>query len=131
MRSVNTEHEGKQLYATSLSIAEDRRTMIHNFPPLLENSLGPSELTQKLAGDVVVACGVTLGVSPVMSVIDKSIVQRAAGTHTIMSSAASSVASMVQNPTAFVKSPAFLMMWGVYAATYTTGTTFDLNFQLF
>ncbi len=123
MRAENNEqHTGDRLFATSLSVTEDRHhATIHNIPPLLEHSFTPSELVQKLAGDVVVACGITFGIAPVMSVIDKSIVQRAAGTHTVSSSIASSLATMVQNPVAFVKSPAFLMMWGVYAATYTTG----------
>jgi hypothetical protein len=78
------------------------------------------ELLPKLAGDVLVACTVTLGVAPFMSVIDKAIVERANGTKTILKSSAASIASIVRSPVTFVKSPVFLMMWGVYAATYTT-----------
>ncbi len=80
-----------------------------------------SDLSSKLVGDVVVACGVTFGVAPFMAVIDKAIVQRAAGTHTILQSSLQSVTTMVRNPVTYIKSPMFLMMWGVYAATYTTG----------
>ncbi len=80
-----------------------------------------SSLGSKLAGDVVVACGVTFGVAPFMSIIDKAIVQRAAGTHTVLQSSIQSITSIVRNPVSFVKSPMFLMMWSVYAATYTTG----------
>mmetsp|Transcript_1531 Transcript_1531/g.2192 ORF Transcript_1531/g.2192 Transcript_1531/m.2192 type:complete len:313 (+) Transcript_1531:111-1049(+) len=113
----------EQLFATSSSLSlteRDRHATIHNIPPFLGTNISSSELIMKLTGDVVVAFGVTLGIAPFMSVIDKSIVQRAAGTHTIVESACSSVTSMLQNPKTFVKSPAFLMMWGVYAATYTT-----------
>eukprot|EP00814_Leptocylindrus_danicus_P014054 CAMPEP_0116045522 /NCGR_PEP_ID=MMETSP0321-20121206/27666_1 /TAXON_ID=163516 /ORGANISM="Leptocylindrus danicus var. danicus, Strain B650" /LENGTH=373 /DNA_ID=CAMNT_0003526867 /DNA_START=11 /DNA_END=1132 /DNA_ORIENTATION=+ len=77
-------------------------------------------LGEKIVGDVLVACGVTLGVAPFMTVVDKAIVQRAAGTHSILSSAGQSLQGMLRNPAAYVKSPMFLMMWGVYAATYTT-----------
>jgi len=73
-----------------------------------------------LAGDVMVACGVTFGISPFMVVIDKAIVQRAAGTHTILRSGMESFSSMIRNPYRTVKSPTFLLMWTVYAATYTT-----------
>ena len=81
----------------------------------------PQDLVAKLAGDVIVACGVTLGITPFMSIIDKSIVQRAAGTHTILQSSVESILSITRHPISYVKSPMFLMMWGVYAATYTTG----------
>ena len=81
----------------------------------------PQDLVAKLAGDVIVACGVTLGITPFMSIIDKSVVQRAAGTHTILQSSVESFSAMTRHPARFVKSPMFLMMWGVYAATYTTG----------
>lgn len=85
------------------------------YDPALSSNLG-----SKLAGDVLVACGVTFGVAPFMSVIDKAIVQRAAGTHTVLQSSIQSITSIVRNPVTFMKSPMFLMMWGVYAATYTT-----------
>ncbi len=100
----------------------DKFTISSGSSSVLEPS---SELTANLLGDVIVACGVTFGLSPFMSVIDKSIVQRAAGTHTVLQSCTQSVKTMVRNPISFVKSPMFLMMWGVYAATYSTGKTFS------
>lgn len=89
-----------------------------------------SELAANLLGDVIVACGVTFGLAPFISVIDKSIVQRAAGTHTVLQSCTESVKTMVRNPISFVKSPMFLMMWGVYAATYSTGKSFFIEITL-
>ena len=80
-----------------------------------ENVLG-----LKLLGDIVVGCGITFAVAPFMTTVDKAIVQRAAGTHTIVSSVTESTRMMLSNPVSFVKSPVFLMMWGVYAATYCT-----------
>jgi len=55
-----------------------------------------------------------------MSTIDKAIVQKAAGTHSMTQSCVESVRNMVRHPISFVRSPTFLMMWGVYASTYCT-----------
>jgi len=77
-------------------------------------------LRKKLMGDVLVGCGVTLGVAPFMTTVDKAIVQKMAGTHSVLSSVSESLVSMARNPITYVRSPMFLMMWGVYAATYCT-----------
>lgn len=82
-----------------------------------------SNLAEKLAGDVVVGCGVTAGIAPFIAVVDKAIVQRAAGTHTMMASGFVSLSGMARNPGAYVRSSTFLLMWGVYAATYSTANS--------
>lgn len=82
-----------------------------------------SRLGQYLMGDVVVAASVTLAVAPFLTVIDKAIVQRAAGSHTIVQSAVESIHKIAKNPVKFVKSPMFLMMWGVLASTYSTANS--------
>eukprot|EP00547_Thalassionema_nitzschioides_P015492 CAMPEP_0194242264 /NCGR_PEP_ID=MMETSP0158-20130606/7853_1 /TAXON_ID=33649 /ORGANISM="Thalassionema nitzschioides, Strain L26-B" /LENGTH=351 /DNA_ID=CAMNT_0038977313 /DNA_START=73 /DNA_END=1124 /DNA_ORIENTATION=- len=78
------------------------------------------DLPLKFAGDIGVAAGVTFGFSPFLVAIDKAVVQKTAGTHSISRSVMESVTSMVRNPVSFVRSPTFLMMWGVYLATYST-----------
>lgn len=82
-----------------------------------------THLGEKILGDVMVAFGVTLGVAPFMTVVDKAIVQRANGSHSILSSAAESLKGMARNPIAYTKSPMFLMMWGVYGLTYATANS--------
>lgn len=79
-----------------------------------------SDLASKLTGDVVVAFGLTFTLSPFLTVIDKAIVQTAAGSGSIVQSSLSSMTKMAANPVAYFKSPMFLLMWGVYASTYTT-----------
>lgn len=120
MVRFNKENENNsQLVATSISIVNE----ISVIPQDIETDndrLISTELATKLVGDVVVACSVTFGVSPCMTMIDKSIVQKAAGTHTVVQSCIESASSLIRNPLNYVKSPMFLMMWGVYAATYTT-----------
>mmetsp|Transcript_7845 Transcript_7845/g.19216 ORF Transcript_7845/g.19216 Transcript_7845/m.19216 type:complete len:409 (+) Transcript_7845:68-1294(+) len=83
-----------------------------------------ARLGSKLAGDALVAAGVTFGVSPFLTVVDKAIVESTAGTSSILSSAANSIKSMARNPVEYFKSPTFLLMWAVYSATYTTANAF-------
>lgn len=76
---------------------------------------------KQLAGDVATASVVALGIAPFISIIDKSVVQRAAGTHTVGHSLLESIIKISRNPITFLRSPAFLLMWGVYGSTYATG----------
>ena len=66
---------------------------------------------------------VTLFVAPCMTVIDKAIVESAAGTRTILSSSLSSLKSMSAKPLPYLKSPMFLMMWATYGLTYATANS--------
>jgi hypothetical protein len=87
-------------------------------------STSSTHLGSKLAGDALVAVGVTFGVSPFLTIVDKAIVESTAGTNSILQSAANSIRSMARNPIDYVKSPTFLLMWAVYGATYTTANAF-------
>lgn len=82
-----------------------------------------SNLGQKLMGDIAIGSAVTFSVVPFLTVVDTAIVRKAAGTHTMLSSAADSLATMMRNPAAYLKSPAFLFMWVTYAATYSTANS--------
>lgn len=82
-----------------------------------------SNLSQKLLGDVVVGTGVTLAVTPFLTVVDKAIVQHAAGTHSLLSSGFETIKTMLRDPVAYAKSPTFLLMWAVYASTYSTANS--------
>jgi hypothetical protein len=95
------------------------RTQVSIHAPFITSSL-----LSKLAGDVMVACTVALGISPVLTVIDKAIVQKAAGTHSVLQSSRISIGNIFRNPGNYCRSPMFLMMWGVYASTYCTGKSF-------
>ena len=126
MSSPSTEHQSNEMMASSVSTnIEDMYSSmdIVNESSKTNDKSGnlPPQLISKLVGDVIVGCGVTFSIAPFISIIDKSIVQRAAGKHTIVQSCMESTSNIVRNPVSFMKSPMFLMMWGVYAATYTTG----------
>ncbi|OEU11735.1 hypothetical protein FRACYDRAFT_263301 [Fragilariopsis cylindrus CCMP1102] len=83
-----------------------------------------THLGSKLIGDAMVATGVTFCVSPFLTVVDKAIVESAAGSNTIIKSGINSIKSMARNPVEYIKSPTFLLMWAVYSATYTTANAF-------
>jgi uncharacterized membrane protein YgcG len=76
-------------------------------------------MLERLAGDVLVAATVTGSVSPFLTIVDKAIVQRAAGSHSVLQSARASVAAMLSQPTNYFRSPTFLWMWATYASTYS------------
>lgn len=88
-----------------------------------KDTFADHNLTEKLVGDIVIGTGVTFIVAPFLTVVDKAIVQSAAGTQTLLRSAFESVQGMFLRPVKYVKSPTFLLMWGVYAGTYSTANS--------
>jgi len=81
------------------------------------------DLRSKLVGDVMIGSAVTFCVAPFLTVVDKAIVQSVAGSHTLMQSGRESLYGILRNPSNYFKSPTFLLMWGVYAATYSTANS--------
>ena len=79
-----------------------------------------NNLKEKLVGDVLSALTITFFVAPCLVIVDKSVVQKTAGTHTIIQSVKETMSMMIKNPVKYYRSPMFLMMWGVYASTYST-----------
>ncbi|CAB9506484.1 Inherit from euNOG: Conserved hypothetical protein [Seminavis robusta] len=74
--------------------------------------------TNEVISDVLAAAGTAFCVAPAISILDQAIVQNASGTKSLGASLKDSVASMVRRPATFVRSPAFLLLWGVYGGTY-------------
>jgi hypothetical protein len=95
-----------------------------NYEVSSSSSSSSSNLAAKLTGDVLVAVTVTFGVSPFLTVVDKAIVESAAGTKTLLVSGVDSIKSMARHPIQYFKSPTFLLMWAVYSSTYTTANSF-------
>lgn len=71
-----------------------------------------------ILSDVLAAGATAFCVAPAISILDQAIVQNASGTKTLSASLKESVASMVKRPATFIRSPAFLLLWGVYGGTY-------------
>ena len=85
-----------------------------------DNMRAEATLGDKLLGDVIIGGGVTFCIAPFLTVVDKAIVQQAAGTHSMYQSGMETIASMVRHPIQYFKSPTFLWMWFVYGSTYCT-----------
>jgi hypothetical protein len=79
----------------------------------------PTNLGEKILGDVLVATTFTALVSPFLTVVDKALVQRSNGSHTLGQSAWETCVAVAQRPGAYLKSPTYLWMWMTYASTYS------------
>jgi len=106
-----------QSHRSSIEVSSQHE---HSTIPLERSDFATHSLKEKLFGDVTIGAGVTFAIAPILTIIDKAIVQSAAGTHTLARSTLESMHMMLTNPVKTVRSPAFLLVWGVYAGTYTT-----------
>lgn len=79
------------------------------------------------------AAGVTAAslVAPAIAIIDKSIIQNTAGTVKLSQGIKQGFIQLFTNPSTFLKSPPFLMIWGVYSLTYITGNTIEAACKYF
>jgi len=73
---------------------------------------------KSLLSDALAAAGTALCVSPAIAILDQAIVQNASGAKTLGASVRQSVTQLVTQPHRFFRSPAFLLLWGVYGGTY-------------
>jgi hypothetical protein len=90
---------------------QNRKSPIHGKDRNKDDEEPVSQLMDKLIGDVAIGVGVTFFVAPFLTVVDKAIVQRAAGSHSLWTSGLESLAVITRNPIRFMKSPTFLWMW--------------------
>jgi hypothetical protein len=111
-------HDGGPSVSVSVSVGASEgqhdRHLLSSLSPLANVGLW-----ERLAGDVAVAATVTGAVAPFLTIVDKAIVQRAAGSHTVLQSARASVSAMLSQPAGYLRSPTFLWMWATYASTYS------------
>jgi hypothetical protein len=122
-KSVEPEMSSSQVPAIQRSISVTTTTTTATNVSDIPETAALVRLSEKLVGDVVIATGVTFCVAPFLTVVDKAIVQSAAGNQTLLRSGFESMQGMMRNPVAYLKSPTFLLMWGVYAATYSTANS--------
>jgi hypothetical protein len=96
-----------------------RRTASTTTTTKTDDDSFPMSLHEKFVGDIAVGTTVTAATSAILAVVDKALVQRSMGSHTLMASMKTTVTSMLAHPVAYFKSPAFLWMWATYASTYS------------
>jgi hypothetical protein len=63
--------------------------------------------------------------APIVTVIDKSIILTAAGSTTLGSALRANAARLATKPVAFLATPEYAWIWGVYVSTYLAANTID------
>lgn len=74
--------------------------------------------------DFLSAAGASFAISPAVTVIDRSIIQNAAGAKTMRKALADGFSEMMIRPHDFVRRADFLMIFGLYYITYQVAHTF-------
>ncbi|GBF66816.1 membrane protein [Trichophyton mentagrophytes] len=82
-------------------------------------------LGSRLAVDVVSAATAGALICPMITIIDKSIIEKAAKGISIQSSLASSLKGMITKPHRFLTSTPFLLIYTLYSSTYLSANLID------
>ncbi|KAG5182598.1 hypothetical protein JKP88DRAFT_220970 [Tribonema minus] len=104
----------------SLQTAEERLPALPEVKasaPALRNN---AAYATHLGLDVLSAFGASFMVSPFITIVDRSIIQNASGVMQMGDSIRAGIKELVMRPHVFLRRPEFLMIFGVYSATYTT-----------
>lgn len=85
-----------------------------------------SHLPSRFAIDLVSAAAASATISPVISIIDRSIIEATSGkSPSILQSMRTSSRQLLRTPASFLTSLPFLLLYGVYFATYATANLLD------
>src|SRR5688500_16643580 len=87
--------------------------------------LGDPTMPRRLAADTIAAACASAIVSPLITIIDRSIVENASGAKTLVFSLRSGAVNMVVQPFDFLRSRAFGLVWGLYFLTYLTANVVE------
>ncbi|KAF1951192.1 hypothetical protein CC80DRAFT_597574 [Byssothecium circinans] len=83
-------------------------------------------LWKKIAGDISAAAISATLISPVITAIDRSVVENAASTQkSLRSTLQTNIFCTFRHPRLFFSAKPFFLVWTLYAATYTTANTTD------
>ncbi|ETV98849.1 hypothetical protein H310_08350 [Aphanomyces invadans] len=85
---------------------------------------------KKIAIDVVAAAAASFLVSPTITAIDRAIIENASGKRVLMQGIKDISMEFVRNPVAFVRRKDFLLIYGLYVATYATANATDTVCEL-
>ena len=82
------------------------------------------------AVDLSSALVASFAVSPFITIVDRSIIQNASGVMKMGDSVKAGFLELGTKPHVFCRRPEFLMIWGVYAATYVTANTINTTCEV-
>ncbi|KAK4152340.1 hypothetical protein C8A00DRAFT_34981 [Chaetomidium leptoderma] len=82
-------------------------------------------LALRLGADIISAASAAALVAPIISIIDRSIMENASGSRPLVDSLKSSLRSLLRHPAGVVFSKPFALIFAVYGGTYLTANTLD------
>ncbi|KAG9411609.1 hypothetical protein AC1031_017246 [Aphanomyces cochlioides] len=92
---------------------------------LLHDNTAAVSTTTKLAIDLVAAGGAAFLVSPFITVLDRAIIENANGSRTMATALKQLSLDLVRSPLSFIRRREFLIVYGLYAATYASANTIE------
>ncbi|ORY83639.1 hypothetical protein BCR37DRAFT_378606 [Protomyces lactucae-debilis] len=85
-----------------------------------------ARLPSRLTVDLLSAAAASATISPIICIIDRSIIEATSGkSPSIIQSMKTSTRHLIRSPVSFLTSLPFLLLYGVYFATYATANVFD------
>lgn len=84
-----------------------------------------TNLGTKLMGDLVAAASASFFVAPMVSAVDKALVENASGKERLVTSFFKSLGECIKHPIQYVKAPQFRWIWFVYGSTYAAANVVD------
>lgn len=82
-------------------------------------------VAKQLAIDVAAAATASFGVSPFITIVDRSIIENASGARRLTTALKVLSIDLIRNPFQFMRRREFLIVFGVYTATYASANAID------
>ncbi|PYI19475.1 hypothetical protein BO99DRAFT_459010 [Aspergillus violaceofuscus CBS 115571] len=102
-------------------MSPDRSTLQQSFPTTRWNS----EVQQHLAADIAAGAVSATFISPIVTIIDRTIVERLALNRPLLRTLGVNAVCSIFQPRKFYVSKPFFIVWSLYAATYCTANVTD------
>uniref|UniRef100_A0A1D1XDY4 Putative membrane protein C365.16 n=1 Tax=Anthurium amnicola TaxID=1678845 RepID=A0A1D1XDY4_9ARAE len=80
---------------------------------------------KKLGIDFIAAASASFCVSPFITIFDRSIIENTSGRNKLGAAIKSGFVNLLTKPHRFIRTPSFLLVFGVYFSTYATANTID------
>ncbi|RLN74504.1 hypothetical protein BBJ28_00016313 [Nothophytophthora sp. Chile5] len=90
-----------------------------------EGSRGASALAKRLGIDLAAAMAASVSVAPFITIVDRAIIENASGARPLGVGLKQLAADFVRHPLRFVVKREFLLIFGLYSATYVSANAID------
>jgi hypothetical protein len=104
--------DDEEVFPKAISVATSSSVVDH------EQTLEFTQLGKKLLIDIAAGAGASFLVSPFVTILDRAIIENAAGVSTLSSAAKRLTNDLFRNPIEFLQRREFKIVYGLYAATY-------------